>query len=83
MRGCDGSATDTTAAELAERWRAASVLVSIGSACVVAGGLVAAVTGPTDFDHRSWLSVYLVLVGGVAQIALGILQYVLRQFAGH
>lgn len=64
--------TDNTGhAELAERWRAASVFVIVGSACVVAGGLVAAVTGPTDFEHGSWLAAYLVLVGGVAQIVLG------------
>jgi hypothetical protein len=57
--------------EVAERWRAASTFVIIGSVCVVAGGLVAAVSGPTDFERGSWLAAYLVLVGGVAQIALG------------
>jgi hypothetical protein len=38
---------------------------------VVAGGLVAAVSRPTDFDHGPWVAAYLVLVAGVAQIALG------------
>lgn len=56
--------------ELAERWRAASTFVVIGATCIVAGGLVAAATGPTGFDHGSWLAAYLVLVSGVAQIAL-------------
>lgn len=70
--GRDGPVNDPTGpAELAERWRAASVFVIVGSTCVVAGGLVAAVTGPTDFEHGSWLAAYLVLVGGVAQIVLG------------
>ncbi|UTT68019.1 hypothetical protein NMQ03_11970 [Arthrobacter sp. DNA4] len=45
--------------------------------CVVAGGLVAAVTGPLHLEHGSWAAAYLVLVGGVAQGALGIAQYFL------
>ncbi|MDQ0768900.1 ABC-type multidrug transport system permease subunit [Pseudarthrobacter defluvii] len=45
--------------------------------CVVAGGLVAAVTGPLHLGHGSWAAAYLVLVGGVAQGALGISQYFL------
>jgi hypothetical protein len=43
----------------------------IGVTCTTAGGLVAAVTRPTQFTHGSWLAAYLVLVGGVAQIGLG------------
>lgn len=58
-------------AELAERWRAACAFVVIGAVFVVAGGLVAAVSGPTDFEQGSWLAAYLVLVGGVAQMVLG------------
>lgn len=45
--------------------------------CVVAGGLVAAVTGPLHLGHGSWAAAYLVLVGGVAQGALGVSQYFL------
>src|SRR6478672_9652705 len=45
--------------------------------CVVAGGLVAAVTGPLRLEHGSWAAAYLVLVGGVAQGALGIAHYFL------
>lgn len=45
--------------------------VVVGAVAVVAGGLVAAVTGPTDFGRGSWLAAFLVLVAGVAQIALG------------
>lgn len=47
-------------------------LLAIGIACVVAGGLVAAVTGPLDLAHGSWLAAYLVLVGGVGQGAMGV-----------
>lgn len=56
---------------IVRRWPAARSFVVVGSLCVVAGGLVAAVTGPTDFEPGSWLAAYLVLVGGVAQIASG------------
>ncbi|MDP9887958.1 hypothetical protein [Pseudarthrobacter enclensis] len=45
--------------------------------CVVGGGLVAAVTSPLHLEHGSWTAAYLVLVGGVAQGALGISQYFL------
>lgn len=57
--------------EVIERWKSTRAFVIIGSICIVAGGLVAAVTGPTDFAHGSWLAAYLVLVCGVVQIALG------------
>jgi hypothetical protein len=57
--------------EVIDRWRAAAAFVIAGSVCVVIGGVVAAFSGPTDFERGSWLAAYLVLVGGVAQIALG------------
>ena len=41
-----------------------------GSISIVAGGLVAAVTGPTQWDHGSWVAAFLVLVAGVAQIGI-------------
>lgn len=43
----------------------------IGTACVIAGGFVAAVTAHAPTEHASWAAAYLVLVGGVAQVALG------------
>ncbi|WP_441190891.1 hypothetical protein [Ornithinimicrobium panacihumi] len=43
----------------------------IGLACIVAGGLVAAITGPTGFADGSWMAAYLVLVAGVSQVGLG------------
>lgn len=42
----------------------------IAGALIVAGGLVAAVNSAAPFAHGSWLAAYLVLVGGVAQLAL-------------
>lgn len=49
----------------------ATVMVGIGCGCVVLGGVVAAVTGPFGLAKGSWLAAYLVLVGGVAQYAMG------------
>jgi hypothetical protein len=46
-------------------------MVVAGGFCVVSGGLVAAITEPLDLSHGSWLAAYLVLVGGVAQYAMG------------
>lgn len=51
--------------------RPGDAFLVIGAACIVAGGLVAAITGPLHLAHGSWTAAYLVLVGGVAQIALG------------
>lgn len=48
------------------------VAVAIG--CIVAGGFIAAVTGPLGLEHGSWLAAYLVLVGGVATAAVGVAQ---------
>jgi hypothetical protein len=45
--------------------------VVAGSVSIVAGGVCAAVTRPTHFELGSWLAAFLVLVGGVATIALG------------
>ncbi len=56
---------------LIERWPTVRWFVVVGSLCVVGGGGVAAVTRPTEFTAGSWVAAYLVLVGGVAQIALG------------
>lgn len=54
------------------RWPAVRPFLVVGSACTIVGGVVAAVTRPTGFELGSWLAAYLVLVGGVAQIALGV-----------
>lgn len=50
---------------------------ALGTGCAVAGGLVAAATAPAPSTHASWAAAYLVLVAGVAQVALGLGQAVL------
>lgn len=57
--------------DLVHRWHAARAFVLVGVIATIAGGLVAAVTRPAGFAAGSWLAAYLVLVVGVAQIALG------------
>lgn len=49
----------------------------VGTACVIAGGLVAAATAPAPSEHGSWAAAYLVLVAGVTQVALGVGQALL------
>lgn len=45
---------------------------ALAGALIVAGGLVAAVNSAAPFAHGSWLAAYLVLVGGVSQVVLGL-----------
>jgi hypothetical protein len=47
---------------------------ALGVCLVVAGGLVAAASGPLDLAHGSWLAAYLVLVCGVAQALMSAAQ---------
>jgi hypothetical protein len=65
--GGTGMVARDTSAAVAETLPFAGV----AGALIVAGGLVAAVNSATPFAHGSWLAAYLVLVGGVAQLALG------------
>lgn len=51
-------------------------MIAIGWGCIVLGGLFAAVTGPLELVEGSWLAAYLVLVAGVAQVAMGSAQRV-------
>jgi len=60
----------TTTPTIPSRWRSSAPLLVCGAASIVAGGLAAAVTGPTDWDHGLWVAAFLVLVGGVAQIGI-------------
>jgi hypothetical protein len=46
-------------------------LLIAGGVSVVAGGVAAAVTGPTHWSHGSWVAAFLVLVAGVAQLGIG------------
>jgi hypothetical protein len=54
--------------------RSAWLFVALGAACVIAGGLLSAVSAPTANYHSSWAVAYLVLVAGVAQVVLGLAQ---------
>jgi hypothetical protein len=47
------------------------LFAAVGIACVVAGGLTAAVSATAPSEHGAWAAAYLVLVCGVAQIGLG------------
>lgn len=51
-----------------------SILVASAAFSVVAGGLVAAVTGPLMLDRGSWVAAYLVLVCGVGGWGIGAMQ---------
>jgi hypothetical protein len=52
-------------------WSSIVPMLAAGGVSIIAGGLVAAVTGPTDWDHGSWVAAFLVLVAGVAQLGVG------------
>lgn len=56
--------------DLVRRWRPGLPLLVAGGVSIVAGGLAAAVTGPTGWEHGSWVAAFLVLVAGVAQVGL-------------
>ena len=66
-----GATSSTGERSPARRGAPSWVSILLGYAGIVAGGLVAAVTGPLGLDRGSWVAAYLVLVGGVAQLALG------------
>jgi hypothetical protein len=52
-------------------WSHTLPFVGIGTVCIVAGGMLAAITARTPTGSATWAAAYLVLVAGVAQIALG------------
>jgi hypothetical protein len=54
--------------------RYARTFFVIGTVCVIVGGVVAAATGPLQWEKGSWAAAFLVLVSGVAQCALGVTQ---------
>jgi len=55
-----------------DRIRSALPFAIVAAACVVGGGVVAAAIAPHPTEHGVWAVAYLVLVGGVAQAALGV-----------
>lgn len=50
---------------------ASRVYFGVGVAYVVFGGLVAAVTGPFQWERGSWAAAYIVLICGVALCVIG------------
>jgi hypothetical protein len=52
--------------------RSAGAFLASAGVLIVAGGAAAAVNSAAPFGHGSWLAAYLVLVGGVSQVVLGI-----------
>ena len=62
-------ASDDLAAS--QRWRPSAPLFAAGSVSIIAGGLAAAVSGPIEWNHGSWVAAFLVLVTGAGQIGLG------------
>ena len=56
---------------VSQRWRPSAPLFAAGSVSIIAGGLAAAVTGPIEWNHGSWVAAFLVLVTGAGQIGLG------------
>lgn len=62
-------------------WVSAAPFAVIGTACIVSGGLIAAVTAHSPSRQVLWAVAFLVLVGGVAQIALGVGQALLAASA--
>jgi hypothetical protein len=62
------------APDVRDRWSRSSAFFVIGAVGIVAGGIVAAVTGPTGWSNGSWCAAFLVLVVGVAQIGVGVAQ---------
>lgn len=61
----------------ADRLRASLPLLVAGVACIVGGGAVAAAVAPAPTEHGVWAVAYLVLVGGIGQLALGLGQALL------
>jgi hypothetical protein len=46
----------------------------LGTAWIIGGGLTAAVTGPLSLEKGSWAAAFAVLIAGVAQYAIGVVQ---------
>lgn len=49
----------------------AAPFLALGLLCILGGGFTAAVTAHAPTEHATWACAYLVLVGGIAQVALG------------
>lgn len=63
------------------RLRQAAPFIVIGTASIIAGGLIAGATARHSTEHEAWAVAFLVLVCGIAQIALGLGQSLLATIA--
>jgi hypothetical protein len=70
-RSPEGNPVDTTEPIVGTAPRFAKTMSAAGVACVLAGGMVAALTGPLGLAKGSWAAAYLVLVCGAASCAIG------------
>lgn len=57
---------------LVERRREWVPLALVGALCIISGGLLAATTTSAPTHNTAWTTAYLVLVGGAAQVGLGL-----------
>ncbi len=65
VAACGGS-------QLVERRREWLPFAIVGALCIIAGGLLAATTASAPTQNTAWTTAYLVLVGGAAQVGLGL-----------
>ena len=65
-------ATDVARPGASSEWKDELPFAVVGAACIVAGGLISAIAASSPSENSSWAVAYLVLVGGVAQLVLGL-----------
>lgn len=65
------STTEPAPLRAGPRWQRGLPFAAVGVGCVIAGGFVSAISAHAPTEHASWAAAYLVLVGGIAQVALG------------
>jgi hypothetical protein len=65
--------------ELPPHWQRALPFALVAAVCIVAAGFLAAIVAPDASEHAVWAIAYLVLVGGVAQLGLGVGQWLLAE----
>lgn len=66
------SSTPTPPAHVAWTHPAARPFAIMGAIAIIVGGFLSAVLAPVASYHGNWAVAYIVLVAGVAQIALGV-----------
>lgn len=62
--------TAVGAADDLDALRLVAPALAVGVGCIIAGGLLAAVTAAAPSEATTWASAYLVLVAGVSQVGL-------------